>query len=79
MPTPQPARLLWALRGLSTVVLIIGVLLLSNLPLLGGSLIAIGVLAVPAWWWWISRRDQATHPVPGPVTWGYSHSAKRVP
>ena len=46
MPTPQPARLLWTLRGLSTAVLFIGVLLLSDLPLLGGSLITIGVLAV---------------------------------
>jgi hypothetical protein len=59
MPTPHPARLLWALRGLSTAVLFIGVLLFTELPLLGGTLITIGVFAVPAWWWWISRQERA--------------------
>jgi hypothetical protein len=59
MTTPQPARLLWTLRGLSTVILFVGVLILSDLPLLGGTLITVGVLAVPAWWWWTSRRDEA--------------------
>jgi hypothetical protein len=67
MTTPQPARLLLTLRGLSTVLLFIGYLIQSDLPLLGGTLITIGVLAVPAWWWWTSRRDLAAQrPNPAP-------------
>jgi hypothetical protein len=56
MSTSHPPRLLSAIRGMSTALLFIGILISPHQSLLGGSLIAVGALALPAWWWWMSRR-----------------------